>query len=342
VLYNFSEITQWNDMSTCIFCRVPSKKLTNEHVFPAALGGNLVLKQGTCDLCNHCFSKFEKPLLTELAPFRALLRIQNRRGDVPEVEATAKTVDKDYAGLLKSDGTVQLKRTVTEVKNPDGTREFVHRFLNQRQRAKLLKEITHKGLRYDELGPGDPVRAEIHIGGDFKEIGSTNGLRSVAKIAYVGLAYLAGTGLAIGDSYDQVRNFIMNGAAKQSARLFVNYKFAADVRQGPHQHSIILAGRHDRRRVDAIVRLFGGLSYFVTLSDCYAGADFNKMLLYDGHRRAKDGFLVTHLETEMLQIESVLTSPGTFWDDLPASAKFFCDFLQQALRGIPQREFKIG
>jgi len=44
----------------------------------------------------------------------------------------------------------------------------------------------------------------------------------------------------------------------------------------------------------------------------------------------------------MLQIESVLTSPGTFWDDLPASAKFFCDFLQQALRGIPQREFKIG
>jgi hypothetical protein len=328
-------------MGTCIFCRLPSKKLTAEHVFPAALGGDLVVKRGTCARCNHSFSKFEKPLLTELAPFRALFRIENRRGDVPEVEITAKTEDKDYAGLLKSDGTVQLKRTVTEVKNPDGTREFIHRFVNPRQRAKLLNEMKQKGLRYDELGPGDPVRAEVHIGGDLKEIGSANGLRTVAKIAYVGLAYFAGAGLAIGDSFDQVRNFIMNGTGKQAARLFVNYKFAADIQQGPHQHSIFLAGRHDRKRVDAIVRLFGGLSYFVTLSDRYGGADFNKTLVYDAYRQAEDGFLVTHLETEMHQIESVLTRSGTFWDDLPASGKFFCDFLSQALRGIPAQELKI-
>jgi len=229
---------------------------------------------------------------------------------------------------------------VTEVRNPDGTREFVHRFLSPRQRAKLLKEIEQKRLRHDDLGPGDPVRAEIHIGGDLNEIGSANGLRTAAKIAYVGLAYVAGVGLAIGDSFDQVRNFIMNGEG-QEARLFVNYKFAADVQQGPHQHSIILAGRHDRHRVDAIVRLFGGLSYFVTLSDCYGGADFSKMLVYDGYRHAEDGFLVSHHETEMQQSESVLTSPGTFWDDLPASAKFFCDFLTQALQGIPAREVKI-
>lgn len=221
-------------------------------------------------------AEFEKPLLTELGPFRALFRIQNRRGDVPEVEATIKTENKDYAGRLKSNGSVQRKRTVTEVKNPDGTREFMHRFLTQRQKAKLLKEVTQKGLRYAESGPGEPERAEIHIGGDLKEIGSSNGLRTIAKIAYVGLAYFAGAGLAIGDSFEQVRNFIMKEAGKQAARLFVNYKFTAEVQQGPHQHSIILAGRHDRKRVDAIVRLFGGLCYFVTLSDCYGGADFNK------------------------------------------------------------------
>lgn len=329
-----------NNMGVCIFCRVPSKRLTDEHVFPAALGGNLVVKRGACARCNHSFSKFEKPLLAELAPFRALFRIQNRRGDVPEVEVTAKTEEKDYAGLLKSDGSVQLKRTVTEVKNPDGTRDFVHRFLTQRQRAKLLKEIKQKGLRYDEPGPGDPVRAEVHIGGDLKEIGSANGLRTVAKIAYVGLAHFAGAGLAIGGSFDQVRNFIMNGVG-QSARLFVNYKLVAGTRQRAHQHSIILAGRYDRKRVDAIVRLFGGLFYFVSLSDCYAGADFNKTLVYDGYRQAEDGFLVSHLDTEMMHIESVLTSADTVWDDLPASGKLFCDFLGQAFRGIPQREFKI-
>ncbi len=298
------------------------------------------MKKGSCTRCNHSFSRFEKPLLAGLAPFRALFRIQNRRGDVPEVEATAKTGDKDYAARLKSDGSVQLKPTVTEVRNPDGSREFVHRFLTPRRRAKLLKEIEQKRLRYDDLGPGDPVRAEIHIGGDFNEIGSANGLRTAAKIAYVGLAHFAGVGLAVGDSFDQIRNFIMTGAG-QAARLFVNYKFAADVQQGPHQHSIIIAGRHDRHRVDAIVRLFGGLSYFVTLSDCYGGADFNQMLVYDAYRHCEDGFLVSHIDTEIQQIEGVLTSPGTFWDDLPASARFFCDFLTQALQGIPAPELKI-
>ncbi|MGC1223644.1 MAG: HNH endonuclease [Candidatus Sulfotelmatobacter sp.] len=328
-------------MSTCIFCRVESADLTDEHVFPAALGGDLVLKQGSCAGCNHGFSKFEKPLFTELAPFRALFRIPNRRGDVPEVETTIRTDKKDYVGRLKADGSVQPKRTVTEIKNPDGTREFVHRFLTQLQKAKLLKEVSEKGLRYEESGPGDPVRAEIHIGGDLKEIGSLNGLRTVAKIAYVGLAYFAGVRLAIGDSFGQVRNFIMKGSGMPAARQFVNYKFAEEVQQGPHQHSIFLAGRHDQKRVDAIVRLFGGLSYFVVLSNSYAGADFNKTLVYDGYRGAEDGMLFSHIDTEILQLEIVASSPLTVWDDLPASGKFFCDFLERAFRGIALREVKI-
>ncbi len=328
-------------MSTCIFCRVKSSDLTDEHVFPAAIGGNLVLKHGTCARCNHGFSKFEKPLLTELAPFRALFRIQNRRGDVPEVEATLRTDQKEYAGKLKADGTVQPKRTVTEVKKVDGSREFVHRFLTDRQREKLVREATDKGLRYDILGPGEPVRAEVHLGGDLNEIGSLNGLRTVSKIAYVGLAYFAGARLATGDCFQHVRDFIMKGAGKPAARQFVNYKFADEIVQGPHQHSIILAGRYDQKRVDAIVRLFGGLCYFVVLSDSYAGADFNQTLVYDGYRRAEDGMLFSHLETEMMQLEIVAASPLTIWDDLPASGKFFCDFLERAFRGIAPREVTI-
>lgn len=66
-----------------------------------------------------------------------------------------------------------------------------------------------------------------------------------------------------------------------------------------------------------------------------------KTLVYDGYRRAEDGFLVSHLETEMLQIEHVATSSGTFWDDLPASGQFFCEFIERALRGIATREVNI-
>lgn len=328
-------------MSPCIFCLVKSVDLTPEHVFPAAIGGKIVLNKGTCARCNHGFSKFEKPLLTELAPFRALFRIQNRRGDVPEVEATVKTGTKDFAGRLKSDGSVQLKRTVTEINNNDGTREFEHRFLTPRQRTKLMKEVKVKGLRYRELDQGAPVRAEVHIGGSLDEIGSLNALRTAAKIAYVGLAYFAGVGLAVTDSFTMVRNFIMSGTGKACARQFVSHKFVEEVQQGPHQHSIILGGRHDRTRVDAIVRLFGGLSYFVTLSDFYAGADFCKTLVYDGYRGAEDGVLFSHIDSEILQIESVLANPMTIWDDATASAHFFCQYLERAFRGIRMQELKI-
>lgn len=31
-------------------------RFTEEHVLPAALGGNLIVKDGTCDKCNHGLS----------------------------------------------------------------------------------------------------------------------------------------------------------------------------------------------------------------------------------------------------------------------------------------------
>jgi hypothetical protein len=328
-------------MNICIFCLTKAAKLTDEHVFPAALGGEITLKSSSCSRCNHSGSKFEQPLLNELAPCRALFRITDRYGHVPEVEVTAETENKDYAGRLKNDGSVQLKRTVTQVNNADGTKEFVHRFLNPRQREKLMKEVREKKLRFDELGPGDPVRAEIHVGGNCNEIGSSNGLRTVAKIAYVGLAYFAGIAFATGESFQQVRKFIMKGTSENVARLFVNKQFVGSSRQGPHQHSLILAGCHDKRRVAAIVRLFGGICYFVSLSERYAGADFNKTIVYDGFRREENDILVTHVDTEIRQIEAVTTSSETIWDDLPAACESFAEFLRHTVPDLSRREVPI-
>jgi hypothetical protein len=61
------------------------------------------------------------------------------------------------------------------------------------------------------------------------------------------------------------------------------------VQQGPHQHSITIAGRHDKGRVDAIVRLFGGLCYFVELSNSYGGADFFLTTVLDAYRGETNG-----------------------------------------------------
>jgi hypothetical protein len=46
-----------------------------------------------------------------------------------------------------------------------------------------------------------------------------------------------------------------------------------------------------RASVDAIVRLFGELTYFVVLSDHYDGADFCTTLVYDASRGEENGML---------------------------------------------------
>jgi hypothetical protein len=46
--------------------------------------------------------------------------------------------------------------------------------------------------------------------------------------------------------------------------------------------------------VGAIVRLFGGLCYFVQLSEHYGGADFSTTLVYDAYRGEANGILRSH------------------------------------------------
>ena len=261
-------------MPRCLFCLQEKETLTDEHVFPAALGGVLVVKDSVCAECNSGFSKFEQSLASELTPFRLLLQIPDRYGKVPQVPATVKTADKEYEGRVKGDGSVQLKRIVTEVTGTDGRREFLHQFLTNRQREKLHKEASEKGYQIIESGPGEPRQGEVHVWGDLKFIGSPEGLRTASKIAYVGLAERAGPKLAMSDAFDEVRAYIREGTGKPPSRLFVHERFSKAVQTGPHQHLLIIAARHDKGCVDAIVRLFGGLNYFVKLSGHYGGADF--------------------------------------------------------------------
>lgn len=191
----FSEI-RIAGMPQCLFCLREGEgdavHFTDEHVFPAALGGNLVVKDGTCDKCSHGNSKFEQALAIELTPIRMLLQVPDRYGKVPHTAATLVTPEKTYDGRVKGDGSVVVKPVITQEKNEKGDPEFVHRFLTDVQKEKLREQARKKGQQLIETGPGDPVTAEVHIGGDLMVIGSPEGLRTVAKIAYVGLAHLVG------------------------------------------------------------------------------------------------------------------------------------------------------
>jgi hypothetical protein len=325
-------------MPKCMFCLQEKDRLTEEHVFPAALGGDLAVPDSVCDGCNHGFTKFEQPLSQELAPIRFLLKIGDRRGNIPEVFATAKTATADYEAKLKEDGTLRLKPVVTETRREDGKREFVYRYPSERQKEKLAKEAKKKGHEFELLPSGESEEAEIHFGGELEQIGSANGFRTTAKTAYVGLARVAGTGFVLSDVFTNVRNYIVAGAGTSSSRLFVNRKYMQAVQQGPHQHSLTIAARNDLHRVDAIVRLFSHLTYFVTLSDCYHGADFCNTLVYDAYRRNVDGILLAHAYAEILQTEDVGRGADTIWDNAVEVGTDFCKFLSQKRAEFLQRK----
>lgn len=325
-------------MPQCILCLQEKERLTDEHVFPAALGGVLVLGNSVCTECNNGFSKIEQPFAVELAPLRVLLKIPDRYGKIPQVAATVKTRGKEYEARVKSDGSVQIKPIVTEIAGVKGTREFLYQFATERQKAKLRQEAHEKGIEFVESGPGNPEGAEVHVGGELDFIGSAGGLRTASKIAYVGLAERAGVKIATSDSFSEIRTYVRKGAGNPTSRLFVHERFLQAFQQGPHQHSLILAARHDKGRVDAIVRLFGGLCYFVQLSDHYAGADFSCTLVNDATRGELCDVLQSHVDGEMLETEDVATSGETVWNDLVTSGERFCNFLNSAILSKMERD----
>jgi hypothetical protein len=318
-------------MAICLFCVQECENLTDEHVFPAALGGVLIVKDGSCANCNNGCSKFEQALLQELAPIRLMLQIPDRYGKIPKTDAVALTADAEYKAKISGDGIMRMIPVKSEREGPDGRLETYYQFLTDDQKERLRAKALQRGQEFGEIGPGDPKQAEIHFGGDLMVIGSQGGLRTIAKIAYVGLAYKAGPKMALSNAFDEIRSYISEGRGAGMARTFVLEQFMAACQQGPHQHSIVIAGRNDRKRVDAIVRLFGGLCYFVTLSDHYEGADFCDTLIYDAYRQKIDGMLWSSEQAELLQTEDVANNTNTVWDDLEGFGRRFCEFLNAAI-----------
>src|SRR5215208_6664839 len=70
-------------MSRCLFCCEDKTILTDEHIIPAALGGNLKLPKSTCAQCQtKCNQSFEQRFLKGsnfVALLRAYLGIRGRR-----------------------------------------------------------------------------------------------------------------------------------------------------------------------------------------------------------------------------------------------------------------------
>lgn len=273
---------------------------------------------------------FEQVIAQHFADFRYLLLIPNRRGKVPERYVKVDVGSEQLEAKLLPDGTAQLKPIVKKIEK-DGVTEIVHQHATQKQIAELRKKAEEEGFELiEEKAPGQ--RVEVNMSGDLKFIDSPELLRAVTKTAYTALALRMGRSFALRDIFDGLRKYVRTGVGDPKASLFLNEGYMQACQYGPHQHAVILAGTNKRHSVDAIVRLFGGLSYFVNLSNNYEGADFFNTLAYDAQRGKEEKLLYAHEQAELLQIEDVRNSKETVWNDRVSSGVWFLKFIGAALK----------
>ncbi len=178
---------------------------------------------------------------------------------------------------------------------------------------------------------------EVHLGGDLEICSSREGLRNAAKIAFLGLVRIVGAKRVLDEEFNAIRQFIVSGKGDGLVRLFVLERFLNFVQQGPHQHAVILAARNNEHRIDAIVRIFGCMCYFVNLSSTYAGADFYNTFIYDAARGEENGALQTKFDAEFLQVGDVLHNRETVWDDRVLWGQRFVRFLEDEFQRAATR-----
>lgn len=139
----------------CIFCGMSDNKLTVEHVFPAFLGGDLVVRDGSCRTCNGRIGTFEQVLARETRTARQIFEIADRYGDIPHAPVEVQLEGEPWLGainlLRRADGEIELRDFVLEVRAEDG-RPVRHGFFTTNEAAeRFIDRARAHGRRVDEV-----------------------------------------------------------------------------------------------------------------------------------------------------------------------------------------------
>jgi hypothetical protein len=149
----------------CIFCG-SDENLTDEHVFPAFMGGELVVRGGSCETHNAKFAVDEGVLKAATIPLLNLLRIENRYGVVPNAPLNANVRGLDLKALpafMDSGGEIRLQSVVKESISQDGRRLRQGFFLTKEEGDKFVERARAKGLTVTERS----VPSEIVVEADY-------------------------------------------------------------------------------------------------------------------------------------------------------------------------------
>lgn len=298
----------------CIFCGT-NDNLTDEHVFPAFLGGELVVRDGSCRACNGRIGTFEQVFARETQTARQIFEIADRYGEIRDAPVQVRLEGEPGLGAInlrrRADGEIELRDFVSEFRAEDG-RNVRHGFFTTNEAAqRFIERARARGQQVDELAlPRDIVLLpESRQTLAFTFLPDVR--RVIAKIALAAIAYHYGVDYACQPSFDCLRRSIFGPVENLIVRVFANGDFAAAHVRTPQRHSVngyLSAGMH---KGWAIVSLFGGLSYIVRLTDNFQEDRSRQFSVYYDAATRRQFVPVVRFD-EMTLIGRVLSTASQF------------------------------
>lgn len=255
----------------CFFCGIEKElsSFDNEHIIPNAIGGRLKSKKIVCKTCNNFFGhKLETALSSQFSSITSILNIKRQRKRNPTIEL--KTHPKNDAYLIMPGGIANRKVKIRKV----GEKRYIFHFRtneeyeNLKQKAGKGKElVSEEKISEGKIG-------EIHSFETLKFLfttGDGTSYRAIAKIAVCFYLHYDGNPELI----QHVSGYIAGTYAGNIVFPFHPDFYISDIPSEVNlQHTIVIQGSIEMKRLWAYVELFGSFSYAVILNSNYKGPEY--------------------------------------------------------------------
>jgi len=298
----------------CMFCG-SKDNLTSEHVFPAFMGGELEVPDGSCSRCNGEFAKWEGQIKKETALLLHILQVENRYGVVPNAIVDVKVRDMDVEGLTglrEPDGTINLREKVKETIKSDGKKHREGIFVTQESAEKFIARAQSRGEKTTELAIPEEVVYDASFTLTLQFSASLETRKVVAKIALASLAYKYDVDFALSPQFERLRQVRTETSPYAlPVRIFCNKSFMAAQTRAAHQHGVICYLSAGLKKGWIVVTLFGGLTYVVEVTDNYGEASSRQFsIFYDA--ATKKEFNPVVLANDMSFVRMALSKETVF------------------------------
>src|SRR5260370_14672083 len=181
-------------LMACMFCK-SEENLTREHVFPAFMGGELSVPDGSCKRCNGEFGKWESTIRESTKFLLNLLQIENRTGEVPtaRVEVEIRGMNgKGLFGKREADGTISLSDVVVPSVESDGKKHRKGFFVSKESAERFIERSHARGEKTTEL----PMPEEVVLDASYTQtlpfVFPLEARKVAANIAFASVAYKYG------------------------------------------------------------------------------------------------------------------------------------------------------